>query len=91
MRQYYDVYSLLADKGVQEFIGTDEYLVHKKKRFPEEDFELPINRNNAFLLADSEIRDSFQKRYESTKALYYKGQPPFHEIHKRILEYIDKL
>ena len=34
MRQYYDVYSLLADKGVQEFIGTNEYKQHKENRFP---------------------------------------------------------
>jgi hypothetical protein len=34
MRQYYDVYSLLGDKAVQEFIGTKEYLEHKEKDFP---------------------------------------------------------
>lgn len=91
MRQYYDVYSLLADKGVQEFIGTDEYIQHKEKRFPEDDLKTPINRNEAFLLTDKEIRERFRKRYELTKALYYKGQPSFDEILKRIHQFVDRL
>ena len=91
MRQYYDVYSLLGDKGVQEFIGTNEYKKHKEKRFPEDDLKIPINENEAFLLSDDGIRERFQKRYEQTKALYYKGQPPFNEILKRIHQYIDRL
>jgi len=48
-------------------------LKHKELRFSTEDFELAINKNEAFLLSDSTIRDTFQKRYEVTKALYYKG------------------
>ena len=91
MRQYYDVYSLLADKGVQDFIGTKEYLQHKQRRFSTEDFEIPINKNEAFLLTDRSIRERLQKRYETAKALYYKGQPPFGEVMKRIAEFIDKL
>jgi hypothetical protein len=91
MRQYYDVYSLLGDKSVQDFIGTDEYKQHKEKRFPEDDLKIPINENEAFLLSDKEIRARFQKRYELTKALYYKGQQPFDEILNRIHQYIDKL
>lgn len=91
MRQYYDVYSLLSDKAVQEFIGTKEYLEHKEKRFPRDDFAIPVNKNEAFLLSDTAIRKRLQKRYEGTKALYYKGQPPFEDILKRIQDYIDKL
>lgn len=41
MRQYYDVYSFLGGKAVQEFIGTTEYLKHKEKRFPGDDFAIP--------------------------------------------------
>ncbi len=91
MRQYYDVYSLLGDKAVQEFIGTEKYLEHKEKRFPREDFAIPVNKNEAFLLSDPEIRKRLQKRYEERKSLYHKGQPPFENILKRIHEYIDKL
>jgi hypothetical protein len=91
MRQYYDVYCLLGDKGIQEFIGTDEYKQHKENRFPEDDLKIPINENEAFLLSDKRIREKFQKRYELTKTLYYKGQPPFKEILARIHQYIDRL
>ncbi|MBS1598470.1 MAG: nucleotidyl transferase AbiEii/AbiGii toxin family protein [Bacteroidetes bacterium] len=91
MRQYYDVYSLLGDKKVTDFIGTEEYQNHKKLRFPTEDFELPVNQNQAFLLEDADIRKRLQKRYEASKNLYYKGQPPFEEIMNRIKEYLDKL
>ncbi len=91
MRQYYDVYSLLADKAVLEFIGTKEYFEHKEKRFPGPDLERPIKENEAFLLNDPEIRDKLKKRYEASKALYYKGQPPFEDMLKRIGEFVDKL
>src|SRR5882757_2355355 len=67
MRQYYDIYSLLGDRRVQEFIGTDKYKQHKEDRFPEEDLKIPINENEAFLLSDKGIRERFQKRYELTK------------------------
>lgn len=50
MRQYYNVYSLIADKGVQEFIGTDEYKQHKEGRLPEDDLNIPISEHEAFLL-----------------------------------------
>ena len=91
MRQYYDLYSLLADKEVQEFIGTKEYFEHKEKRFPGPDLEKPIKENEAFLLNDPEIRDRLKKRYEARKSLYYKGQPPFEDVMKRIGEFVDKL
>ena len=48
MRQYYDVYSLLGDKKVKDFIGTEEYQHHKKLRFPTEDFELPLLFSSLF-------------------------------------------
>jgi predicted nucleotidyltransferase component of viral defense system len=91
MRQYYDVYCLLEDKSVQEFIGTDEYLIHKKLRFSEKDFALPIHQNDAFVLSDTSLREKLQKRYEISKGLYYKGQPAFTEILARIAKFKDKL
>lgn len=91
MRQYYDVYYLLGDKAVQEFIGTKEYLEHKEERFPNDDFAIPVNKNEAFLLSNPTVREKMKKRYEATKALYYNGQPKFEYILKRIQEYIDKL
>lgn len=91
MRQYYDVYCLLKDEEVQNFIGTDKYWQHKKLRFPTEDFDLPINKNEAFMLNTPSVRERFEKRYEITKALYYKGQPPFSEVLEMIHRFLDKL
>ncbi len=91
MRQYYDVYSLLGDKAVRAFIGTKEYFEHKEKRFPGPDLEKPIKENEAFLLTDPEIRDRLKKRYEARKGLYYKGQPPFEEVMKRIGDFVGSL
>ena len=91
MRQYYDVYCLLGEEKVVQFIGTEEYKTHKKKRFPTEDFNIPISQNSAFLLREDNLRKEFQKRYESTKALYYKGQPTFEDLLQRIHQHIDLL
>jgi hypothetical protein len=91
MRQYYDVYCLLNDKEVLDFIGTEEYHAHKKKRFPAVDFEIPIAKNEAFLLTDAGVRADFKARYTTTKALYYKGQPDFDELLSRIGEHVGNL
>ena len=91
MRQYYDVYCLLGDSKVQAFIGTEAYQAHKKKRFPAVDYEIPIAKNESFLLNNSTIKADFIKRYQETGALYYKGQPPFDALLERISEYIDRL
>ncbi|MEY4963891.1 MAG: hypothetical protein RLZZ323_1210 [Bacteroidota bacterium] len=91
MRQYYDVYSLLQDKKVQEFIGTKEYLKHKAIRFPSKDYEIPIAKNEAFLLKNAQLREQFTKRYEKTAKLYYNGQPDFNDLLSVIEKWIDKL
>lgn len=91
MRQYYDIYCLLEQKEIQAFIGTDAYYVHKAKRFPKTDFEIPIAENQAFLLHNMEVRKSFKNRYQSSAALYYNGQPEFDVFIDRIGEYVKKL
>lgn len=91
MRQYYDVYCLLDSAEVQAFVGTPEYNAHKEKRFPKPDLEIPINKNEAFLLTSKELRDYFKARYKTTEALYYQGQPEFDELIERIGKYISKL
>jgi hypothetical protein len=91
MRQYYDLYSLLGDKDVVDFLGSEEYLAHKKKRFPAADLELPVNENLAFLLDDPELRKRFEARYLRTKNLYYNGQPPFADLLARIRLYVDRM
>ncbi len=91
MRQYYDVYCLLGSPEVIEFIGSEDYLAHKEKRFPTVDFEIPISKNEAFLLSSPEIRADFTVRYKTTAALYYQGQPPFDELIERIAKHIKKM
>lgn len=91
MRQYYDVYCLLGNEEVLNFIGTPEYFKHKEKRFPKADFEIPISKNEAFLLSSAEIRADFTERYKSTAALYYQGQPDFKDLLARIVQHISKL
>jgi len=91
MRQYYDVYCLLNNEKVLKFIGTDEYFQHKQKRFPKADFEIPLAKNEAFLLTDPDTKADFAKRYQSTSALYYKGQPPFDVVLARIQSFLDRL
>jgi hypothetical protein len=91
MRQYYDIYCLLGNEEVLNFIGTPEYHAHKKDRFPTVDFKIPILENEAFLLTSPEIRADFRKRYEDTSALYYNRQPDFDELLARIKEHIASL
>ena len=91
MRQYYDVYCLLGDDHVQQFIGTPAYLAHKEKRFPAADRQIPIAKNEAFLLSDAIVKADFIKRYKETSALYYNGQPDFELLLERIYENIGKL
>lgn len=91
MRQYYDLYCLLGNEEVLQFIGTPEYEAHKKERFPNQDLEIPIASNEAFLLSSPALRDVFKKRYAKTENLYYKGQPEFDELINRIKMNINKL
>lgn len=91
MRQYYDVYCLLNKKEVLNFIGTDAYIAHKHERFSTTDLEVPIKSNEAFLLSNKILRERFTQRYNATAALYYKGQPDFEDVLKRIHESLDRL
>ncbi|MEI6050428.1 MAG: nucleotidyl transferase AbiEii/AbiGii toxin family protein [Bacteroidota bacterium] len=90
MRQYYDVYCLLNNKNVLDFIGTTEYLAHKKERFQGADKDIPLIEHPALLLTDIEIRKSFKKHYKDSSNLYYKEQPDFEVILSRIKEHIHK-
>ena len=91
MRQYYDVYCLLGNSDIKAFIGTPEYLAHKAARIKGADNQIPLREHPALLLSDSEIRESFQNRYESTSNLYYNGQPEFEEILERIEIHLNNL
>lgn len=54
------------ESGSLNFIGTDEYHVHKIERFPKIDFEISISENKAFLLHLEVLRNDLKKRYQET-------------------------
>jgi hypothetical protein len=72
-------------------IGIETYLEHKKKRFPTEDFDIPIGENEAFLLKEPALREKFRQCYETTRALYYQGQPSFDRLLERIGNHVERL
>ena len=82
LRHYYDLHQLLDEKRVQDFIGTDEYYAHKKKRF--KGLDQNVAATDAFKLEDVEIRKYFAAQYAKTASLYYRGQVPLEQILKRI-------
>lgn len=91
MRQYYDVYCLLRNKAVRDFIGTTEYHNHKSIRFKGADKSIPLSEHPALLLPDDKIRQSFEERYRQTRSLYYRDQPSFSKLLKEIQKHIHLL
>lgn len=90
MRHYYDVYCLLKNPEIQKFILTEEYKVHKEKRFRKGDNPI-ILENEAFSLREKEVRQKYQNEYELSQSLYYKEKPTFQEILQIIEKFADKL
>lgn len=91
IRHYYDAACLLKNEVVQEFIGTEKYQQHKKKRFPAIDQKNPIAQQEAFLLKDEQLTKLYEQEYKNTAALYYQGQPPFDEILGTLSKNLDRL
>lgn len=85
LRHYYDIFCLLADPRVQQFIGTETYERRKEQRFRKEDVR-HISENQAFLLQDPAIFQLYKSEYAKTEGLYYAGMIPFETILKRIQE-----
>ncbi len=90
LRHYYDIYCLLVERRVQEFIGTDAYEERKAKRFPTADVR-KIAENEAFILSDPDVRAQYTAEYAKTRDLYYAGMVSFDAILGRIQENIDRL
>ncbi|MBL1146528.1 MAG: nucleotidyl transferase AbiEii/AbiGii toxin family protein [Pseudomonadota bacterium] len=90
LRHYYDVYCLLQQSDVQSFIGTEDYIAHKVKRFPAADNQV-ISENEAFLLSDPATRSLYETEYRKTASLYYKGQVTFETILQEISKWKGRL
>jgi hypothetical protein len=90
LRHYYDIYCLLADSRVQEFIGTDTYEERKGQRFRKEDVR-HISDNPAFVFQDQAVFQLYRSEYAKTEGLYYAGIIPFDTIMERIQENLHRL
>jgi hypothetical protein len=80
MRHYYDVFCLLQNENVQNFIGSGDYQLHKNRRFPATDLLQPLIENEALTLPNRDIRSLYQKEYTRRASLYYQGQPAFDDV-----------
>jgi len=74
---------------VQKFIGTPEYLAHKKKRF--KSLDQNVARSGAFTIEDENIRERFEAEYSKTAPLYHRGQIPLDKILARIQQDLARL
>jgi predicted nucleotidyltransferase component of viral defense system len=90
LRHYYDVYRLLDNERIQNFIGTTAYFAHKEKRFRVMD-EKDLTINPAFFIPDKSTRSLYAKEYEKKSSMYYGIQPTFQEILEKIELYLEKL
>ena len=59
--------------------------------FPQEDFKISLDENEAFLLSDPNTKALYQENYEATSGLYYESQPSFQSLLDTILNVIQKL
>ncbi len=89
LRHYYDIHQLLDVEDVQTFIGTPEYLEHKKKRF--KSLNPNVAESGAFTIEDDKIRKQFEAEYSKTAPLYYRGQIPLDKILARIQKDLARL
>ena len=85
IRHYYDLYCLLGQAEVQNFIGTKPYQIHKEERLKK--LSDIVNNHQAFSLSNSKEKQLFEREYVKQKNLYYKGQISFSKILKRITKY----
>jgi len=89
LRHYYDIHQLLDVEAVQKFIGTPEYLEHKRKRF--KSLDQNVAKSGAFTIEDETIRKQFEREYSKTAPLYYRGQIPLNKILARIQKDLARL
>lgn len=91
MRHFYDIYALLEQPRVINFLGTDEYVKHKEKRFRRGD-EQDISKNLAFNLDKNEqIFNIYKKKYEEIKPLLTGDFYPFEMIYENIIKFRYKM
>lgn len=90
LRHYYDVFKLLEQPCVLNFIGSQAYHEHKIKRFRAGDEKIAKN-NEAFSIPDKKIRKNYSDEFEKKSAIYFGKQPKFEVILSRIEMHLDRL
>ena len=90
LRHYYDVYKLLENERVLNFIGSTKYVAHKQHRFRTLD-EINIGKNPAFTIPNSDVRKLYDEEFKMKSALYFGDQPELEEILERIYKHINHL
>lgn len=88
LRHYYDIYKLLENERVLNFLGTQQYANHKKIRFRGQD-EINIKNNPAFVMTNSDILKLYTTEFIKKSSIYFGKQPTFDEIISRINQYIE--
>lgn len=89
IRHYYDLFQLIDREDVQAFICTAEYADFKKERFGGDDTR--VSNSDALKLTDTTDRALFEREYNRTASLYFKGRPSLTEILDRMARDIDRL
>ncbi len=89
IRHYYDLYQLIDREDVQQFIGTPQYIEFKKIRFKSLDSK--VSNSEALKLSNEADRKIFEKEYNRSADLYYKGRPSLDEMLIRFAKDLDRL
>ena len=89
IRHYYDLYQLIDRSDVQAFIGTTDYVQFKEERFGGDDIK--ISNSDALKLTHPDDRVIFEKEYDRSASLYFKGRPSLEQILIRLGEDLDRL
>jgi len=90
LRHYYDIYKLLENKRVLDFIGSKEYFNHKTDKFRSQD-EINLRKNFAFTIPNMNVKNLYAKEFHFKSALYFGKQPKFFDIMERINNYLEKI
>lgn len=90
IRHYYDLYMLLQQQRILEFINTENYKVYKAKKFSRCN-ELDLTKNPAFSLSEPGQMDAFSKLYEQKSEIYFGYHPKFSDILELIKQLSTKI
>jgi len=90
LRHYYDIYKLLDNERVIQFIGTNKYIAHKNLRFRSADEKI-IEKNDAFTIPDPEIRQLFCDEFAKKSGMYFGNHPELDEILEKISQHLSKM